>query len=165
MTLCSCIQNQSHILKSWIGIGDCKPTIVQRQFRVLDSSGKLADDFCVKVTAGDCYCHNIAIASAPFFKEFVDMEVKLNGSRENALRAQVIRNQLSNIHIPNKHACIRYNNDGVITFTYATYFLNELNMYIKKGSIKTSIFEEEWKVKSMPVGEVYTITLPPYYNS
>lgn len=160
MLLSSCIQNQSHKFKSWIGVGNCSPSLLQREFRVIDNNGKSLDNFSITVLMDA----PAGLIPSPFYGDFIDMERTLHGGNLcPGFRVQIINGKVSNSRNFSKEYSLNpiqvisnMNNDRIIRITYPTYFPKSMCMYISKDGgfafFSTMIID-------MPVGEVSSLTI------
>ena len=155
--LASCIQNNSYPLRNWIGVGNCTPTLLQREFRVVDSSGKPVDYFSIMVGIKPPEGY----IPTPFYGDFVDMERKLNG--DDYFIVRIINGRVSNSHVPKVlsphpiQIISAMNNDRKLSLAYATYFPKSIRMILQKdGCLHCS---DEIMIKDMPTGDVSTIVL------
>ncbi len=155
--LASCIQNNSYPLRNWIGVGNCTPTLLQREFRVVDSSGKPVDYFSIMVgiKPPDGYI------PTPFYGDFLDKERTMNG--DDYFIVRIINGRVKNIHVPKKHSSnpIRIissmSDNKTIRITHSTYFPKSIRMILKKDELSSC--SDEIMIKDMPTGDVSTIVL------
>lgn len=155
--LASCIQNHTYPWRSWIGVGHCKPTMLQREFRVVDSSGKPVDYFSIMVGIKPPEGY----IPTPFYGDFVDMERKLNG--DDYFIVRIINGRVKNIHVPKKHSSnpIRIissmSDNKTIRITHSTYFPKSIRMILKKDELSSC--HGEIMINDMPIGEISTFIL------
>lgn len=155
--LCSCIQNNSYPLRSWIGVGNCTPTLLQREFRVINSKGNLVDNFSiiVGIEPPDGYI------PTPFYGDFLDKERTMNG--DDYFIVRIINGRVKNIYVPKKHFSnpIRIissmSDNKTIRITHSTYFPKSIHMILKKDELSSP--PRVIMINDMPIGEISTFIL------
>lgn len=155
--LCSCIQNNSYPLRSWIGVGNCTPTLLQREFRVINSKGNLVDNFSifVGIEPPDGYI------PTPFYGDFLDKERTMNG--DDYFIVRIINGRVKNIYVPKKHSSnpIRIissmSDNKTIRITHSTYFPKSISMILTKDELWSCY--RKIMINDMPIGEISTFIL------
>lgn len=144
-----CLQNNSHPFRSWFGAEGCQPTLLTREIKLLDSSGKLPKNFRLWIWPD----HGKRIIPTPYFSEFKRMEVELTGTY--------------GYYLESEDGCIKYDKDsdpkfvtvredGVVHISYPTYFPKELEVFITaketiNGEERT--FTDFFTIKDLPCGK------------
>lgn len=154
--LSSCIQNDSYPLRCWVGVGNCTPITLEREFRVIDSRGKPVENFFV---AGGTRS-SFGLIPTPFNGDFIDMERKLNGATD--FFVHVNKENVTVDHAKEGLACPiqivpTTGNNRNIRIKYSTYFPKTLYIILMKcGSYKSSNIII---VRDMPIEGVITFML------
>lgn len=155
--LCSCIQNNSYPLRNWIGVGNCTPTLLQREFRVINSKGNLVDNFLifVGIEPSDGYI------LTPFYRDFRYKERTMNG--DDYFFVRIINGRVKNIYVPKKLSSnpIRIissmSDNKTIRITHSTYFPKSIRMLLIKDELGSCY--RKIMINDMPIGEISTFIL------
>lgn len=154
VSLSSCLQNDSHPVRCWIGIGDCKPTVLQGQIKVLDIDGTPVQNYHVAIMPKP----PDGIIPTPYYGDFIDKERALNGEH---CGFRVTNGQLKIISEPkvpknslasSEPLKVSLSKDGTVKITYSTYFPESLRIGVGSNQYRNGV-----KIRPFPKGKLELI--------
>ena len=154
ISLSSCMQNDAHPVRCWIGIGDCKPTVLQGQIKVLDMDGTPVQNYHVAIMPQP----TDGIIPTPYYGDFIDKERALNGE---LCGFRVTNGQLkikSEPKVPKNSLAsseplkVSLSKDGTVKITYSTYFPESLRIWVGSNQYRNGV-----KIRPFPKGKLELI--------